>query len=268
MQDTSWKKITGIALLLFALAGLAIADWRLLDAVSRLKSQISVLRSAIDDVDRLAQQEASAANAASQRALEAAARADVAAGARQQAEQKSQAAVSSAQQANEAAAKANEEMGRMRREREEELNRMQEALNRVAETKRTPQGMVVILPDSSFRFAFDKADLEAKNRELLSRVAGILLASKGYGISVFGYTDDVGSAEYNQQLSLKRADAVQQYLVSAGIDPNIINRKGYGKSSPVVAGATPAARAKNRRVEIAVTDSSIRYGGEAPPFRD
>lgn len=265
MQETSWMKIAGIALLVAVLVGLGVADWRLLEAIERQKGELRELRSAVVETDRLAREEASAASAANQRATEAAMRAEIAAGARKQAEQQSQAAVSSAQQAKEEAARANEDMQRMRREREEELNRMQEALSRVAETKRTPQGMLVILPDSTFRFEFDKADLNQKNRELLSRVAGILLASKGYGISVFGYTDDVGSADYNQQLSVRRAAAVADYLVQAGVDPGIINRKGYGKSSPVIDGSAPTARAKNRRVEIAVTDSSIRYGGEAAP---
>ena len=69
---------------------------------------------------------------------------------------------------------------------------MQEALNHIVETHRTPQGMTIILPDSTFRFEFDSADISQKNRELLSRIVGILLVSKGYGLSVFGYTDDVG----------------------------------------------------------------------------
>lgn len=140
---------------------------------------------------------------------------------------------------------------------------MQEALNRVADTRRTANGIVISLPNSIFRFDFDKADLNQHNRELLSRIAGILLISKGYGLSVFGYTDDVGSAEYNQQLSVRRAKAVEDYLVQAGIDPAIINVKGYGKTSPLVEGTSADRRAQNRRVEIALTDSSIRFDGQA-----
>ncbi len=141
---------------------------------------------------------------------------------------------------------------------------MQEALSKIVDTRRTPNGMLITLPDSTFRFNFDSAELNQKNRELLSRVAGILLVSKGYGLSVFGYTDDVGSDDYNQQLSMRRAKAVEDYLVKAGIDPAIINVKGYGKTSPLVPGTTTLARAKNRRVEIALTDSEIKYVGETP----
>ena len=171
-----------------------------------------------------------------------------------------------AQEAKEQAKQAQDQMAQMRREREEELNRMQEALNRIVETRRTPNGMVMVLPNSIFRFDFDSAELSQKNRELLSRIAGILLVSKGYGLSVFGYTDDVGTDAYNQQLSVRRAKAVQDYLVQAGLDAGIINAKGYGKTNPLVASTTPAARARNRRVEIALTDSSIKFEGEAPPI--
>src|SRR5579884_4159034 len=153
---------------------------------------------------------------------------------------------------------------RSRRARQQELDRMQEALSKIVDTRRTPNGMLITLPDSTFRFNFDSAELNQKNRELLSRVAGILLVSKGYGLSVFGYTDDVGSDDYNQQLSMRRAKAVEDYLVKAGIDPAIINVKGYGKTSPLVPGTTTLARAKNRRVEIALTDSEIKYVGETP----
>jgi outer membrane protein OmpA-like peptidoglycan-associated protein len=204
--------------------------------------------------------------AASKNAQESAAQAALAAEGRKQAESSRQQAEASREQAEAAAQQANQQsqaaqqkMSQMQKEREEELNRMQEALNRVVETRRTPNGMVISLPNSIFRFDFDKADLNQHNRELLSRIAGILLVSKGYGLSIFGYTDDVGTAEYNQQLSLRRAAALKDYLTHAGIDPAIINVKGYGKTSPLDESATNEARAKNRRVEIALTDSSIHF---------
>ena len=207
----------------------------------------------------MAQEESAATAAASRSAQEAAARAATAAEGRKQAESGRQQAETAAQQANQATREAQERMSQMVREREEELNHMQEALNRVVETRRTPNGIVISLPSSIFRFDFDKADLNQQNRELLSRIAGILLISKAYGLSVFGYTDDVGTVEYNRQLSLRRANAVKDYLVQAGLDPAIINVKGYGKTSPRVEGTSDEDRSKNRRVEIALTDSSIRF---------
>src|SRR6516162_5382356 len=227
-----------------------------------MRSDLNDLQKQVNEASRLAQQESVAAAAAGERAEAAAGRAEIAAQVRQQAEQQKQQAESqreqavvAAQQANHQAAQAQDQMRQMRREREEELNRMQEALDRVVETHRTPNGMIIVLPNSIFRFEFNSSELSQQNRELLSRIAGILLVSKGFGLSVFGYTDDVGTAEYNQQLSVRRAKAVQDYLVQAGIDRNIVNLKGFGKSSPLVAGTTNAARAKNRRVEIALTDS-------------
>jgi outer membrane protein OmpA-like peptidoglycan-associated protein len=228
------------------------------------------LEGEINETNKLTQEESASASAASKSALEAAVRADLAAQGRQQAEagrQQAEAgrdqAVTTAQQADAQKKQAQEQMEQMRRERTEELNRMQEALNRVVETRRTANGMLIVLPNSVFRFDFDSADLNSHNRELLSRIAGILLVSKGYGLSVFGYTDDVGSTEYNQELSLRRAKAVQDYLVHAGIDQTIINVKGYGKTSPLIAGTSVDSRAKNRRVEIALTDSSVRFTGLA-----
>jgi OOP family OmpA-OmpF porin len=74
----------------------------------------------------------------------------------------------------------------------------------------------------------------------------------------------VGSEAYNIQLSENRAKAVKDYMAEAGIDPEIISIKAYGKSSPIAPGTTDAERAQNRRVEIALTDTRIQYSGEAP----
>ena len=224
-----------------------------------MRAELRTLRQDVNEATRTAQEESAAVAASSRSAEQAAARASVAAEGRKQAETDQQQAEAAAQQANEQSQAAQQKMMQMQHEREEELNRMQEALNRVAQTKRTANGMVIELPNSIFRFEFDKADLTQHNRELLSRIVGILLISKGYGLSVFGYTDDVGSAEYNHELSLRRANAVKDYLVQAGIDPAIVNVKGYGKSSPLLEGETTDARSKNRRVEIALTDSSVHF---------
>ncbi len=152
-----------------------------------------------------------------------------------------------------------EELERIRQRREEELNRMQEALNRIAPTKRTPAGMVMTLSDEAFRFDFDKATLRPENKETLSRIAGVLLASEGYRLFIDGHTDDIGTDEYNQKLSERRAKAVRDYLVAAGLPPELFTVQGFGKSQPLVNASTKEARAANRRVEIGIVDSIIRY---------
>ena len=109
------------------------------------------------------------------------------------------------------------EIERMREQREEELNRMKEALSRIAETRRTPMGMVVNLGEDSFLFDFDNDALRPENREILSRIAGVRLASHGYRLQVYGHTDDMGPAVYNKDLSEIRAKSVTSYLFEAGI---------------------------------------------------
>lgn len=253
------------------------AVYRLERHLRRTDREIAGLTTQVSEATQLAKEEAAAASTASQRATDAAIRAEIAAGARAQAEQqRSQAeqqrdqaqaaraqAESTAQQAVQQETQTKSQLDALREQRKEELDQMQEALNRVAETKRTPNGMVLVLPDSTFKFDFDSADLKPRNRELLSRVAGILLASKGFSLGVYGYTDDVGTRDYNQKLSERRAEAVRNYLVQAGIDPALVGAKGFGKTNPRVNGETEQARAINRRVEIAVTDSEIKYPDQA-----
>jgi outer membrane protein OmpA-like peptidoglycan-associated protein len=157
---------------------------------------------------------------------------------------------------------ASQELQEVRKAREQELNRMQEALAKVAATRRTADGMIIDLGSDSFKFDFDKATLRPENREVLSRLAGILLASHGYRLHVYGYTDDVGTEEYNQGLSERRAAAVREYLAKSGVPSEIMTSKGFGKSSPRVKATTQQAREKNRRVEIGIVDTVIKYGGE------
>jgi outer membrane protein OmpA-like peptidoglycan-associated protein len=109
------------------------------------------------------------------------------------------------------------------------------------------------------KFEFDRAELRPEDRELLSRVAGVLMTSKDYTVSVNGHTDDVGSEEYNQKLSERRAEAVRDYLVKAGLPPEILSVAGHGKIRPLVRGTSAEARAKNRRVELGIVNTRILY---------
>lgn len=178
-----------------------------------------------------------------------------------QTEAERDAAQAAARQAESESERSRLELERLRMRREQELNHMQEVLDRIARTRRTPSGMVVELSNDSFQFDFDKADLRPANRELLSRIAGVLLMSSGYRLSVQGHTDDIGSAGYNQTLSERRAASVAKYLEAAGIDPAVVEVRGFGMSSPRAEGKSSAARQQNRRVEIAVVDSLIHYHG-------
>jgi outer membrane protein OmpA-like peptidoglycan-associated protein len=176
------------------------------------------------------------------------------------ARQETQVARDEATTAKEAAARAEAEAERIRKKAEAEVNRLEAALGQVAETRRTALGLVMNLGSDYLKFEFDKADLRAEDRELLSRIAGIMLTSQDYTISVNGHTDDVGSDAYNQKLSERRAQAVHDYLVKAGLPKGILSVEGHGKSLPLVRGNSDAARAKNRRVELGIVNTRIRYG--------
>jgi outer membrane protein OmpA-like peptidoglycan-associated protein len=190
-----------------------------------------------------------AVEAASARYLRAEENARIAAGARAEAQRET--------------AQARQEAERIRQERQQDIDRLQSALGALVETRRTALGLVMNLGSDSIQFDFDRATLRPDNRELLSRIAGILLTAKGYSIYVYGHTDDVGSVEYNLNLSEQRARAVRDYFVDAGVDPGIISTRGYGKSSPRTTGTSAEARAANRRVEIGIVDVSMDVRGEA-----
>ena len=202
------------------------------------------------------------AEAASARAIRAEENAMVAAEARTRAEKESEEARAQAQTSAEQARAALAEAEKIRQERETDLNRLQQALGALVETRRTALGLVMNLGSEAIQFDFDRADLRPGNRELLSRIAGVLLTAKGYSIYVYGHTDDVGTDEYNRGLSERRARSVRDYLVEAGLDSGIITTRGYGKSSPRVRGTSADARTANRRVEIGIVDVSLDIKGE------
>ncbi|MCX7930396.1 MAG: OmpA family protein [Chlorobi bacterium] len=101
-------------------------------------------------------------------------------------------------------------------------------------------------------FDFDKAELKEESLPELDLAAEFLKQHPAVRVRIEGHTDDVGSDEYNLQLSKRRADAVKNYLVSKGVEDKRIMTIGYGKSQPKVKDTTPEARAQNRRVEMKI----------------
>ena len=103
-------------------------------------------------------------------------------------------------------------------------------------------------------FDFDKSILKDQGKAELHKLAGII-EDQGMtvaDIDVVGHTDNVGSDAYNQGLSVRRATAVRNYLVSQGVDAGIVDVMGMGKRDPVASNDTPEGRAKNRRVDVLV----------------
>lgn len=98
-------------------------------------------------------------------------------------------------------------------------------------------------------FATDSAELTDKARTILTALASRLL-EEGSRVEIAGHTSATGTVEYNMQLSQKRAQAVVDYLVSKGVDPNNLVAKGYGMSQPVTTNDTQVGRDANKRVEL------------------
>jgi OOP family OmpA-OmpF porin len=101
-------------------------------------------------------------------------------------------------------------------------------------------------------FDFNKATLKPEGKAAIHDLADKIKAkgAQVVDIDVIGHTDSVGPEEYNQQLSVRRATSVKDFMVSEGIDPGIIDVSGQGESNPVASNATDAGRAQNRRVDI------------------
>jgi hypothetical protein len=110
---------------------------------------------------------------------------------------------------------------------------------------------------SDVLFDFNKYTLKPDAREKLAKISGILLAYPNLQVQVEGYTDNIGSDEYNQKLSEQRADGVRDYLVSQSVPQNAITAQGYGKSDPVADNSTNSGRAQNRRVQLVVSGAAI-----------
>ena len=174
-------------------------------------------------------------------------------------QQQAQADAEAARAAAEAAARQTQESERQRqdavRQKEEMRARLLAQLNQVLQTRDTARGLIVSMPD--VLFDFNKYTLKPEARERLARVSGIVLAYPDLKLQIEGYTDAIGSEEYNQTLSEKRAEAVRDYLVSSGVSMNNVAAQGLGKADPVADNSTSAGRKLNRRVEMIVSGDVI-----------
>ncbi len=100
-------------------------------------------------------------------------------------------------------------------------------------------------------FDFDQAVLRAEDKQRLdAAVAQLKTLPEDATIQVTGYTDSIGSEKYNQELSMRRAQAAKDYLVSNGVAENRIVLSGMGESNPIASNDTAEGRAMNRRVEV------------------
>jgi outer membrane protein OmpA-like peptidoglycan-associated protein len=105
--------------------------------------------------------------------------------------------------------------------------------------------------ETSVKFGFNRDNLTPKAKEALDQLAGGISSTKGYIIALEGSTDSVGSADYNYDLSQRRANAVIQYLASKfNVPAHKIYVIGLGKDKPLESNKTSSGRADNRRVDV------------------
>lgn len=257
-RSRPWLLLLGV-LLLLAIVGLGLIGYRILERLDEIEARVAALTAQAIEATDTSERAFDRAERAERAAREAAAGRLLAEAESARAEEDAAAARDEARLSRAEAEAARAEAERIRREAIAEVNRLDEALSRIAETRRTALGLVMNLGQDTLKFDFDKAELKPEHKELLSRIAGILLTSSDYTISINGHTDDVGTADYNQKLSERRAQAVHDYLVTAGIDEGILTVEGFGKTQPLVKGTSDQARAKNRRVELGIVNTRIKY---------
>jgi outer membrane protein OmpA-like peptidoglycan-associated protein len=206
-----------------------------------------------------AEQAAQAAQAAAQQAQAAA---DQQAAQRAQAEAAAAEAEARAQKARAEQAAAEQAAQQASQQTEQMRERLKNQLNQVLQTTETARGLIVNMSD--VLFDFNKYTLKSDAQVKLAKVSGILLAYPNLKLQVEGYTDNIGTDEYNQKLSEQRADAVREFLVAQSVADANITAQGYGKTNPIADNSSNSGRAQNRRVELVVSGSAIGIEGGAP----
>ncbi len=143
------------------------------------------------------------------------------------------------------------ELYRQQKQYEAERQAQQDALEQVAQVSRDQRGTVVTLTGAAL-FVSGEAKLTPAGRERLNDVAKALLQARSGGFIIEGYTDSLGTAANNDDLSMRRAEAVREQLISRGVPAEDIRAAGMGRRYPVADNSTAEGRAANRRVEIVI----------------
>lgn len=157
-----------------------------------------------------------------------------------EAERAGQAAQARAREAQEATARA--------KRLEQELTELK--------AKQTERGLVLTLGDVLFEY--DKADLKAGALRNLYQLVTFLRENPNRNLLIEGHTDSIGSDSYNLDLSQRRSEAVQTFLLQNGISAERIIARGYGEAYPIASNNTEAGRQQNRRVEVVILNEGER----------
>jgi outer membrane protein OmpA-like peptidoglycan-associated protein len=126
--------------------------------------------------------------------------------------------------------------------------------------KRTERGLVLTLGDVLFDTG--GATLKTGAYTTLDRLAGALKDTSGRTVIIEGHTDNVGSAEANQSLSLRRAETVQMALLQRGVSSDQVRVMGQGENTPIASNEDVGGRQQNRRVELIFADAAATSGAD------
>ena len=124
---------------------------------------------------------------------------------------------------------------------------------RQAEVERLREDLLKITLQNEVLFDSGKAELKPAFAPTVEKLASVLAKYDRSVATVFGHTDNVGSEEFNQELSVRRAEAVSQALSARGVPAGRLSAAGRGEREPRVDNITEANRQLNRRVEILVS---------------
>jgi OmpA-OmpF porin, OOP family len=119
----------------------------------------------------------------------------------------------------------------------------------------TPKGATVDAEGcwiiGTIHFDFDEAEIKPDALPVLNEISDVMQKNPGLNMNINGFTDNIGTLEYNQRLSERRAEAAKKYLVDQGIDSNRFTINGFSYTMPVSSNETEEGRRMNRRVEFA-----------------
>ena len=133
------------------------------------------------------------------------------------------------------------------------LNAAQDALANNDSNQVDINAVIKALNLQIINFATASHQIPEENKAILDKAATLMKNVKDAKLTVAGYTDSTGNANSNKALSLKRAQAVVDYLVSQGVDAAQLSAVGHGADHPVADNATEEGRFKNRRIEFSVS---------------